>query len=94
VFFFFFLRGSARRTSDDIVTNYGTITPAILQFTPLLNPAGGGGYIYGTALNRIKQLRILPTVRTCVRFITILNAQRVVRPLRTAVQEAAIMVEK
>ena len=50
--------------------------------------------MHGTALNRIKQLCILPTIRTCVRFITILNALRVVRPPHAAVQEAAIMVEK
>jgi len=50
--------------------------------------------MYGTDLNRAKQLCILPTARTCVRFITILNAQRVVRSPHAALQEAAIMVEK
>jgi len=50
--------------------------------------------MYGTALNRIKQLCILPTVRTFERFVTILNAQRAVRPPHAAVQQAAIMVEK
>jgi len=50
--------------------------------------------MYGAALNRIKQLCILPTIRTCVRFVMILNAQQVMRQTHTAVPEAAMMMEK